>query len=239
MQLIIHGRVEVNGRKEHNPHRWIDLLHDKISIDGTRLQERKKIYLLLHKPRGVVTTASDEKGRQTVLDLVGPASSWMFPVGRLDKESSGLLLVTNDHELANRLTDPHSDIDKKYIVETDKPIQREHLAKLGQGVVIMINGQPYRTKPARTRLLGKSQVEITITEGKNRQLRRMFEHLGYEVVTLHRVAVGPLNLGNLRAGESRPLSEREISELSHLKERALPRQYRDVGKHSPRHAEHH
>lgn len=238
MRLIIYGRVEVNGRKEQNPHRWVDLRHDSISVDGTHLKELTRTYLVLHKPRGIVTTASDERGRQTVLDLLGSSSAGVFPVGRLDKETSGLLLLTNDHELANRLTDPHSDIEKKYIVETDKPIRREHLAKLRQGIVITIDGQPYRTKPARTTLLGKLHVEITITEGKNRQLRRMFEELGYEVIRLHRVAVGPLELGHLRAGEFRPLTAEEISALSRLKEPAHPAQQRHVRTNSSRHAKH-
>ncbi|MEX2088889.1 MAG: pseudouridine synthase, partial [Bacteroidota bacterium] len=181
-KLIADGSVLVNGQVELNPHRWVNLQSDRIAVAGTELVKTERRYVILNKPPGVVTTASDERGRTTVVDLLGEEGTGIAPVGRLDKETSGLILLTNDNELANFLTSPESGLPKTYAVVVDKKVDREDLSRLRQGISITVNGQEYRTKPAETRLMDRHAVELTITEGKNRQVRKMFEELGYQIV---------------------------------------------------------
>lgn len=220
--LIVEGSVLVNGRVERNPHCWVNLERDRISVKGTEVIRAERRYLLLHKPVGVVTTASDEKGRATVLDLLGEEGRGLMPVGRLDKDTSGLLLLTNDHELGDFLTAPLTAVPKTYAVTVDRPIRREDCSRIRHGVSITVNGRPYTTKPAETRILDRESVELVISEGKNRQIRKMFEVLGYQMMQLHRVAIGPLRLAGLREGEFRPLTPDEIVQLAHLKKPQRP-----------------
>lgn len=213
IRLIERGAVCVNRKVESNPHRWIDLNRDHIELRNQVLEHREFRYLLLNKPRGFVTTGSDERGQKTVFDLLGEKGEGMSPVGRLDKETAGLLLFTNDHQLANLLTSPESNTRKTYIANLDRPIAEKDLLLLSRGVDIEIKGSAYRTKPAQVSQLPSGRLEISITEGKNRQIRRMLDSLGYEVVSLQRIAVGPLKLGDLPEGESRELSIDEVQEL--------------------------
>jgi pseudouridine synthase len=211
--LIKEGRVAVNGRIITNPHAWVQLNRDTISLEGKTVFQQVFRYLLFNKPAGVTTTRSDERGNTTVYDLLGTTAQGLSPVGRLDKDTSGLLLFTNDHQLANALTDPNSGISKTYQVVLDAPPTHQDIQALAKGVTITVDGQPYKTKPAVVTQRAARQVEITIREGKNRQIRKMFAALGYHVVSLHRTHIGPLSLGSLKVGESRFLTGEEIREL--------------------------
>jgi 23S rRNA pseudouridine2605 synthase len=166
---------------------------------------------MMNKPRGVVTTASDEKGRATVYDLLdsGKNREWISPVGRLDKASEGLLLLTNDSKWAAKITDPASHMDKQYHVQVDRVAGDDLLARLRHGV--SVGSDLLRVKEARVLRVGSknSWLEITLDEGKNRQIRRLLEAIGVEVLRLVRVAVGPLELGDLKKGAARPLTKRE------------------------------
>ncbi|MGA3243805.1 MAG: pseudouridine synthase [Bacteroidota bacterium] len=213
IRLIEGGAVIVNRTVESNPHRWIDLNRDRIELKNQVLERRAFRYLLLNKPCGVVTTGSDERGQKTVFDLLGEKGEGLSPVGRLDKETSGLLLFTNDHQLANFLTSPESSYRKTYIAVVDRQVGREDLLLLSRGVDIEIKGSTYRTKPAEISQPISAKLEISITEGKNRQIRRMLDALGYEVVSLQRIAVGPLKLGDLPEAGTRDLSGDEVQEL--------------------------
>jgi 23S rRNA pseudouridine2605 synthase len=213
IRLIEDGVVSVNRAVELNPHRWIDLNRDRIELKNQVLGQQAFRYLLLNKPRGSVTTRSDERGQKTVFDLLGGKGEGMSPVGRLDKETSGLLLFTNDHQFANLLTSPESNTPKMYVASLDRPIREKDLLLLSRGIGIEIKGKSHQTKPAEVSQPLPGKLQISITEGKNKQIRRMLESLGYEVVSLQRIAIGPLKLGDLPEGESRELSMDELREL--------------------------
>jgi 23S rRNA pseudouridine2605 synthase len=209
--LIRGNRVSVNGQRENDPRRRVSLVTDRLSVDGRILKQKKEfLYLCLHKPSGVVTSRSDERGAVTVYDLLGKQNSWVFPVGRLDKESSGLLLFTNDTRFGELLTNPDYNHTKTYHVRVDRPIRNEDLRKLSRGIVLE---DGYVTMPARARREKKerngSSFIITLREGKNRQIRRMCETLGYSVVVLHRSGIGRLFIQDLEPGKWRPLTEDE------------------------------
>jgi 23S rRNA pseudouridine2605 synthase len=207
--LVRAGRVTLNGRLVRDPETPVRMGQDHIGVNGLGVEERPKIYLMMNKPRGVVTTASDEKGRATVYDLLDPAKKWISPVGRLDKASEGLLLLTNDSKWAAKITDPASHVDKRYHVQVDRVAGNDLLAQIRQGV--SIGGDLLRVKEARLLRVGSknSWLEITLDEGKNRQIRRLLEAIGVEVLRLVRVSVGPLALGDLKKGAMRPLTDEE------------------------------
>ena len=213
MRLIQSGVVSVNKKMESNPHRWIDLTRDVIEVRSEAVKRQAFRYLLLHKPKGFVTTRSDERGQATVFELLGEKGQGLSPVGRLDKETTGLLLFTNDHQLANRITSPETDLPKTYVAALDRPLEQKDHASLTGGVHIRIGGRTVRTKPAQTTRVTAGNIEISISEGKNRQIRRMLEELGYDVMSLRRVSVGPLELGELPEGQFRELSSQEIMSL--------------------------
>ncbi len=211
--LIRAGRVRLNGSTRTDPEAPVRLGHDRIEVDSNAVAAAGKIYVALHKSRGVVTTASDEKGRQTVYSLLGDTLPWVGPVGRLDKASEGLLLLTNDSEWAARIADPGSHLDKTYHVQVSA-LDGEALAKkLAEGVVA--DGELLRAKHARVLRAGEKNtwLEIVLDEGKNRQIRRMLDHFGIAVLRLIRVAVGPVILGQLAKGKWRRLTVTEKSEL--------------------------
>jgi 23S rRNA pseudouridine2605 synthase len=211
--LIQGGSVSVNGKVELNPHRWVDIEHDRIEIQSQTLKRLSFRYVVLHKPPGVVTTSSDERGQRTVFDVMGAGGKGLMPVGRLDKESTGLLLFTNDHQFANLLTSPQAGLLKTYIASLDQPMRLEDLRALSEGIEIQIRGEQVFTKPVHVSAKRPLEIEIGITEGKNRQIRRMFEELGYQVTKLQRIAVGPFRLQGLTEGQSRELTVEEVSTL--------------------------
>ncbi len=207
------GRVQVNGRVVQTPDFWVDLKRDRVTLDGKPVRAGKKIYILLYKPRGYVTTRKDPEGRDTVYDLLEESEAWVFPVGRLDLDTSGLLLLTNDTQFAERLTNPDYKVAKTYHVKASTRLVDEQLRQLRQGV--RLNDGP--TRPAIVERLRDSEkytfIEITITEGRNRQVRRMLEAVGGKVLKLVRVAIGSVRIGDLEIGKYRPLSAEEIKSL--------------------------
>ncbi|HYL15379.1 MAG TPA: pseudouridine synthase [Terriglobales bacterium] len=209
-ELIRAGRVTLNGSLRRDPETPVNLKNDRIQIDGQRVAAEAKLYFVVNKRAGMVTTASDEKGRKTVYESLSGKLSWVAPVGRLDKASEGLLLMTNDSEWAARILAPETHLDKTYHVRVGAPVDDEIIRSLLRGVKTE-EGDVLRAKEARIVRGGKSRtwVEIVLDEGKNRQIRRMFEHLGIEVLRLVRIAIGPLTLGELPKGGSRPLSMAE------------------------------
>lgn len=216
--LIEAGRVSVNGRVLRNPDVRVDPDREVIRVDDEKIRPAEPVYLMMHKPRGVVTTRSDERGRQTVYDLLGGERGWIFPVGRLDLETSGLLLFTNDTQWGNRIGAPESKIPKMYHVKLDQPVSEEDLRRLSAGVDLKEPEGIVRTRPADARRLpsagGNPWISLTLREGRNRQVRRMCEALGYRVKELIRVRIGDLLLEDLHPGETRPLTGEEVRGLS-------------------------
>ncbi len=216
-ELIKSGRVAVNGEIVREMGVIVDETTDEIMFDGQVVTPvNKKIYVMLNKPVGYVTTVSDEKGRPTVLDLVSDIQDRLFPVGRLDYDTEGLLLLTNDGDLTYKITHPKNDISKTYVAEVGGNISMDTIIKLRSGV--MIDG--YKTKPAEVEVVGATQygtkIEISIKEGKNRQIRKMFEVLGCTVKRLKRIKEAGLVLGHLPVGKWRKLSESEINMLKKI-----------------------
>ena len=210
-ELIGAGRVRLNGAMRRNAEAPVQLDRDKIEVDGRVIGAAQKLYWMLNKPRGVVTTASDEKGRKTVYDYIGEGRRWLAPVGRLDKASEGLLLFTNDSEWAARLLDPDSHLAKTYHVHVASQMDESLLKALRQGVR---NGKDFlRVERVVELRRGErnSWLEIVLNEGKNRQIRRMLDSLGVAVLRLVRVAIAGLALGELAKGSSRELTAHEKS----------------------------
>jgi 23S rRNA pseudouridine2605 synthase len=213
-QLIRSGQVQLNGAVKRNPETPVSLGRDRIEVNGASIRPAGKIYLMLNKPRGVVTTASDEKGRDTVYSKLDSDLPWVAPVGRLDKASEGLLFLTNDSEWAGRVTAPESHLAKTYHVQVSG-IRDAELANALMKGVRLAGGEFLRAKDARILRQGdrNTWLVIVLEEGKNRQIRRMLEELGVEVLRLVRVAIGPLALGDLAKGASRLLTAQEKSAL--------------------------
>jgi 23S rRNA pseudouridine2605 synthase len=211
-ELIAQGRVTVNGEVAEIG-RKVDPQHDVVEVDGERINvDPDRVYVLLNKPQGVVTTADDPEGRPTVLDLVNLPQR-LFPVGRLDQDTEGLLLLTNDGELAHALTHPSYEVERTYVALVPGPVRRRAVAEL-QGGVELEDG-PARAR--RVRVLeeerGKALVEIVMTEGRKREVRRMFAAVGLTVERLARVAYGGVELGELRQGKWRFLTQAEVGAL--------------------------
>ena len=207
--LIVAKRVSVNGRIARDSEMPVRIAQDRVEVDGLPVEKRPAIYLVMNKPRGVVTTASDEKGRKTIYNLLEPGTPWAGPVGRLDKASEGLLLLTNDSEWAARITDPASHLDKVYHVQVDCVADAELLAKIQEGCAV--DGEHLGAKGARLLRSGdkNSWLEIILDEGKNRQIRRLLEALEVKVLRLVRTSIGPLELGELKKGAVRRLTGKE------------------------------
>jgi 23S rRNA pseudouridine2605 synthase len=213
-ELIGAGRVRVNGRLGGDPDGWVELGTDRIEVDGQAVQGARKVYLMLNKPRGLVTTASDEQGRATVFQCLADGSlPPVSPVGRLDKASEGLLLFTNDTHWAARITDPASRLEKIYHVQIDRVANEQLLDRLRRGV----RADDDWLCAQRVNLLRSgsrtSWLEFALTEGKNRHIRRMLGAFNAEVLRLVRIAIGPLQLGRLPKGEFRRLSQEEAGML--------------------------
>ena len=207
--LIRAGRVTLNGAVRRDPEAPVHLERDRILVDGQSLSPSTQVYLMLNKPRGAVTTASDEKGRRTVYDCLPAGLPWVAPVGRLDKASEGLLLLTNDSEWAARILAPETHLDKTYHVQIGAIADAALLTALEKGVTA--GGELLRVKRAAILRQGRRNawLEIILDEGKNRHIRRLLTAFGVEVLRLLRVAIGPLALGDLPNGGSRPLTAAE------------------------------
>ena len=212
-ELIISRVVKVNGRVAQlgdkvDPHR------DRVTVHGKPVKQvKEKVYLMLHKPRGFVTTMSDEQGRRCVADLVKDAPAKVYPVGRLDRDSEGLLLMTNDGDFSNRMMHPRSEVSKTYRVTVRPPVTDDMLSELMSGIVL--DGR--RTAPCTVEIIEKDDTRVVlrfvIHEGRNREIRRMCEAVGLEVVRLKRIAIDTLKLGMLQQGKWRELTEQEVKRL--------------------------
>ena len=208
--------MRLNGSVQRDPEKPVRLDSDRIAVDEHEARRKKKIYLMMNKPRGLVTSASDEKRRETVYSVLarsGEPLPWVAPVGRLDKASEGLLLLTNDSEWGARVAAPEAHLEKMYHVQIDTIANDELIKAMLQGV--SVEGEILRVKQCRLLRSGEKNcwLEITLEEGKNRQIRRMLAGLGVEVLRLLRVSIGPLQLGTLVKGKYRPLSAEEKSTL--------------------------
>jgi len=208
-ELIRAGRVTVNGQVGELGGAVGE--GDVVAVDGRTVAPQELAYLMLHKPHGVVTTASDPQRRRTVLDLV-ESPRRVYPVGRLDRDTTGLLLLTNDGELANRLSHPRHGVEKTYVAEVEGDPPPDVLRRLAEGVEL--DDGP--TAAARVRRLGAGRIELVIHEGRNRQVRRMCEAVGHPVRRLHRSAYGSLELGALAEGRWRALTSEEVDALRRL-----------------------
>jgi pseudouridine synthase len=213
-RLIGDGRVTVNGHVVRDPDSWIDMQRDRVRLNGKPLQPRARIYLLLYKPTGYLTTYRDPQGRPTVYDLIADVGTFLSPVGRLDLDTSGLLLMTNDNQLAERVTNPESHVPKTYLVKASMRLTDEQLQQLRDGIDLSDGA----TRPAVVRRVRDSEkythLEITLTEGRNRQVRRMIEALGAKVLKLVRVKIGAISIGTLQIGKWRLLTDAEVRALS-------------------------
>ncbi|HXY02428.1 MAG TPA: pseudouridine synthase [Terriglobales bacterium] len=212
--LIRSGHVTLNGRIRRDPEAPVCFGTDRIEVDGRVLAGQEKLYVVLNKPRGVITSAADEQGRKTVYACLKPGLPWLAPVGRLDKASEGLLLFTNDSEWAARVSAPETHLDKTYHVQINCLGDQTLIDKITGGITTL-NGERLSAKRARILRHGEKNtwLEVILDEGKNRQIRRILTALGLEVLRLVRVAVGPLVLGELPKGTSRLLTTAEKRNL--------------------------
>ena len=213
-KLIADGVVTVNGKTAELGTMVGE--NDRVTVNGKRVENKQKLcYIMLHKPKGYVTTVSDDLGRKTVMDLVHTQAR-VYPVGRLDYDTEGLLLLTDDGELANRLTHPRNEVNKTYVARVSGAVTEQERIALEKGVLV----DGVKTAPARVRILSRdahhTRCEVTVHEGRNHQVRKMFEAVGKEVEFLKRVAIGDLRLGGLSRGESRFLTESEIDYIKNI-----------------------
>jgi 23S rRNA pseudouridine2605 synthase len=212
-QLILDGHVQVNGELVRQLGTRVDPLHDQVLVDGKPVRARRKLYIALHKPRGCVCSRKDEHERPTIYELVPKEWSNIYSVGRLDYDTEGLIFLTNDGEFALRLTHPRYEVRKKYVATVEGRVEREMLAQFVRG--IFQGGE--KLKADKTRLVSasssRSVVELELTEGKNREIRRLFESQNITVKRLQRLQIGAIKLGELKPGKWRTLTEPEIKSL--------------------------
>lgn len=207
------GRVTVNGTATRNPDQWVDMQRDRVRFDGKPLETRERVYVLLYKPAGYLTTYKDPKGRPTVYDLVKDVGTFLSPVGRLDLDTSGLLLMTNDNRLAERVTNPESHVPKTYLVTASPALSDAQLQRLRDGIELP-DGPTRPAQVTRVRDTEKgTQFEIVLTEGRNRQVRRMVEAIDAKVLELERIKLGPIAIGRLQIGTWRMLTRAELAGL--------------------------
>ena len=208
------GRVTVNGALTRNPDQWIDMQRDRVRLDDKPLVARDRMYVLLYKPTGYLTTYKDPEGRPTVYDLIEDAGTFLSPVGRLDLDTSGLLLMTNDNQFAERVTNPDSHVAKTYLVKASVVLTDAQLRQLRDGIELS-DGPTRQALVKRVRDSAKyTHFEITLTEGRNRQVRRMVEALDAHVLKLVRVKIGPLAIGKLPIGKWRLLTPAEVQAVT-------------------------
>lgn len=216
LEYIIEGRVRMNDQVVREPSTPVDPQKDKVYLDGTLIKIKAHTYILLHKPKGVMTTMADKYAEKTVLDLLPEEYKHLYPVGRLDKDTEGLLLMTNDGDVAYKLTHPKFNIDKTYLVEIDKRLENHDKWRLEKHIKL----EDGMTAPAtieNVKFAGQNTIfRMTIHEGRKRQIRRMMEVLGYTVVNLKRIKQGPLVLKDEKLGTWRFLTPAEIASLKKL-----------------------
>lgn len=214
---ISEGKILVNGKTVTNADHWVDLERDRISFQGKPLKPAAKSYILLYKPKGYLTTWRDPQGRPTVYDLLRDAGTWLAPVGRLDLDTSGLLLMSNDNDFAEWITNPNHKIPKTYQVKASVLLSDGQLDRLRRGVQLK-DGPTIPAEVRRLRDSGRHTfLEMTITEGRNRQVRRMVEALDAKVLKLVRTAIGAIRIGDLPIGKWRRLTEDELASLGVVK----------------------
>ncbi|MBR2479758.1 MAG: rRNA pseudouridine synthase [Clostridia bacterium] len=216
-KLITEGRVKVNNKVVTALGTEVNEYNDTVMVDERKIALVKRdIYIILNKPKGCVTTVKDDKGRKTVMDYVSVKDKRLFPIGRLDYDTEGLVILTNDGDLSYKLTHPSNEIPKTYVAKVEGTISEADISKLRNGIPL----DGVMTHRSKVKILGEedglTRVEITIYEGKNRQVRRMFEYIGANVVFLKRTKIGDLKLGGLGRGMSRYLSDREIDILKRM-----------------------
>lgn len=212
-EIILEGRVEVDGEVVTELGTRVDLVSQSVSVDGESLPKPKRAYFAVHKPTGVVSTASDPSGRPRVIDLLPPSLGRLYNVGRLDLSSEGLILVTNDGEMANRLTHPSHGVEKTYHVQVAGLPGPEVLSELRKGVYFSEGKAQVVRAKIKSRRKQSAVLEIVLAEGRNREIRRMLAKVGHKVQKLVRVAVGPVKLGDMPAGAYRKLSPQEVKQL--------------------------
>lgn len=218
-ELILEGKVKVNGVVVRELGTKVTS-SDQVEVNDVKIESEKKVYHLLYKPRGVISAVSDDRGRKTVVDLFPEVEERIFPVGRLDYDTSGVLLLTNDGDFANKMTHPRYNIDKTYVAKIKGVLKREHIRQLEKGVML----EDGKTAPAKVHVISsdikqdKSIIALTIHEGRNRQVRRMFEAIGHPVSKLKRENFAFLTTFGLNAGESRKLTAHEVKQLRVLSE---------------------
>ncbi len=216
-EIIAAGRVKVNGELVREQGYLVEP-GDIVTVDGKRIRmERENVILMLNKPRDVLSTTSDEKGRKTVLDFVEDSEHRLYPVGRLDRNTTGLILLTNNGEIAHKLLHPSFEIEKTYRATVDGVVTKEELRQLNTGIEL----EDGMTLPAKFRIIevrnNKTRLSCTIREGRNRQIRRMFEAIDHPVLSLQRIQVGELKLGRLPMGKTRKLNNQELKWLQSIR----------------------
>ncbi len=215
-EIIAAGRVKVNGKTVTEMGTKVDPQKDVIEVDGKKISKEKKVYYKLYKPTNYVTTVDDPQGRDTILDLIGDINQRIYPVGRLDMDSSGLLILTNDGDLTYKITHPSHELEKEYEVVVNGKLDSNSLKKFKQGIRL----EEGKTSPAKIYRINEDSKNTTykviIHEGMNRQIRRMFEKLGHNVVSLKRVRIGNITLGSLRLTEYKPIGKKELQDLLRL-----------------------
>lgn len=213
-EWISNGRVKINGRVVRDPDHWVETGKDTVHFDGRPVRAEKKLYIALNKPTGVVTSHGDSRSRSTVYDYIKKLDRWVFPVGRLDMDTSGLLILTNDTEFGDRLLSPDSKIPKTYYVKVSGSVEMNHFFDLSYGLDI---GRGESSGAARIREVRRTEkytwFELTITEGKNRQVRRMCEAIGRPVLKLVRIRIGGYALGALPVGDFATLNPADLRKL--------------------------
>ena len=217
-EAILAGRLKVNGKVVRDPDLWVRPDETILHLDGQRLKPARKTYLLLYKPKGVITSHGDPAGRKTVYEYLGGIGKWVSPVGRLDKDTSGLLLLTNDTEFADHVTNPNSKVLKTYLVKTSGILSEEIVATLNAGIEMKRGDTASPVSVRRVEDRGKyTWLEVVLAEGKNREVRRMIEAVGFKVLKLVRIGLGPLTLAGLEIGKWRALTPREVAALRSIR----------------------
>lgn len=220
-EAIRAGRLRVNGRVVRDPECWVQLARDAVELDGRRVKPARKVYLLFYKPKGVISSHGDPAGRKTIyahLEGLGEEGKWVAPVGRLDQDTSGLLLLTNDTEFADFITSPDSGVPKTYLVKTSGLMSDEVIARLAAGVEMKRGDFARPMSVRRVEDRGKyTWLEVVLTEGKNREVRRMIEAVGFKVLKLVRTQIGPLTLAGLEVGKWRGLTRADVTALRKFK----------------------